>query len=142
MTQVRTLIPGDEDLLAKALRTFGCHAEHAIDPKAHLADESLVSLVALGPEGVIGFLYGYVLRRFGKTSFLIYSVEVIGASRCQGIAGDMLAHLSSEARRRGWNEMFVLTNSANEAAMALYRSAGGVRPNEDDVLFDFYPAQT
>ena len=32
---------------------------------------------------------------------------------------------------------FVLTNEANEAAMELYRSAGGVRPNADDVLCDF-----
>ena len=32
---------------------------------------------------------------------------------------------------------FVLTNEANEAAMELYRSLGGMRPNADDVLFDF-----
>jgi hypothetical protein len=31
----------------------------------------------------------------------------------------------------------VLTNEANEAAMELYRSLGGVRPNTDDVLLDF-----
>ena len=142
MTEVRTLVSGDEDLLVEALHTFGCHAELSIDPKAHLADESLVALVALGPEGVVGFLYGYILRRFGKTTFLIYSIEVVCAARRQGIAGDMLVHLSAEARRRGWNEMFVLTNAANDASMALYRSAGGVRPNEDDVLFDFYRAAT
>ena len=42
-----------------------------------------------------------------------------------------------EARERGIRQGFVLTNEANEAAMELYRSLGGVRPNADDVLFDF-----
>jgi hypothetical protein len=32
---------------------------------------------------------------------------------------------------------FVLTEASNEAAMALYDSAGGVRPNDDDVMWDF-----
>jgi hypothetical protein len=31
----------------------------------------------------------------------------------------------------------VITNASNEPAMALYESVGGVRPNDDDVMWDF-----
>jgi hypothetical protein len=41
-------------------------------------------------------------------------------------------------RERGWAGMYVFTNAGNTAAMRLYESAGGVRPNPDDVMFDFY----
>lgn len=34
-------------------------------------------------------------------------------------------------------DLLVITNSSNEAAMALYESVGGMRPNDDDVMWDF-----
>ena len=49
----------------------------------------------------------------------------------------MLAALNEQGKAGDWDEMSVFTNAANAAAMALYRSAGGVRPNLDDVMFDF-----
>jgi hypothetical protein len=50
----------------------------------------------------------------------------------------MLERLRDLMPERGWDEMFVFTNASNEPAMRLYASAGGVRPNPDDVMFDFY----
>jgi hypothetical protein len=43
---------------------------------AHLAAADLVNVVALEGDEVVGFLYGYVLRRFECTSFIIYAVDV------------------------------------------------------------------
>jgi ribosomal protein S18 acetylase RimI-like enzyme len=53
------------------------------------------------------------------------------------VAAELLRELRRIARARGIRRGFVLTNEANEAAMELYRTAGGVRPNPDDVLWDF-----
>ncbi|MBI1213325.1 MAG: GNAT family N-acetyltransferase [Alphaproteobacteria bacterium] len=135
--QIRFLAPGDEDILIRAVAFI---EEGSIDRRratAHLADTDLVNLVALDGNDVVGFIYGYVLRRFELTSFFIYSVDIAESVRRRGIGKAMLAALRECGKREGWDEAFVFTNAANAAAMALYQSAGGVRPNGDDVLFDF-----
>jgi ribosomal protein S18 acetylase RimI-like enzyme len=53
------------------------------------------------------------------------------------VATELLHELQRIARARGIRHGFVLTNESNEAAMGLYRSLGGERPNTDDVLWDF-----
>jgi hypothetical protein len=45
--------------------------------------------------------------------------------------------LEAIARERGIRTGFVLTSATNEAAMAAYESLGGIRPNDDDVMWDF-----
>ena len=50
----------------------------------------------------------------------------------------MLAALAEHGAAGRWDEMFVFTNAGNAPAMALYAAAGGVRPNPDDVMWDFY----
>lgn len=49
----------------------------------------------------------------------------------------MFKLLDSYGRQGNWDEMFVFTNASNKPAMALYAKAGGVRPNSNDVMFDF-----
>jgi hypothetical protein len=50
----------------------------------------------------------------------------------------MIEALKAMGKAGRWDEMFVLTNAGNAAAVALYASAGGVRPPPDDVvMFDF-----
>lgn len=135
--QIRILESGDEALLIRAVAFI---EEGDISPAraaAHLADQSLVNVVALDGDEVIGFVYGYILRRFECTSFFIYSVDVAEHAQRRGVAKAMLAALRERGQRQGWDEAFVFTNASNEAAMALYKSAGGIRPNPDDVMFDF-----
>jgi ribosomal protein S18 acetylase RimI-like enzyme len=132
------LSSGDEALLVRAVLAIDDVALSHERAAAHLADESLVCIVVLEGEQIAGFLYGYVLRRFTKTSFFIYEVDVLEPFRRRGVGKAMFARLRDEQRTRGWDEMFVFTGQGNAAAMALYRSAGGVRPNDDDVMFDFY----
>jgi ribosomal protein S18 acetylase RimI-like enzyme len=136
--EIKVLGPGDEDLLVRAVELAD---EGPLTPEratAHLADTDLVSLVALDGAEPVGFVYGHVLRRFEAVSFFIYSVDVIESRQRRGIAKAMLGKLSELGRSGRWDEMFVFTNAGNAAAMALYASAGGVRPNPDDVMFDFY----
>jgi ribosomal protein S18 acetylase RimI-like enzyme len=136
---IRLLAPGDEALLIRAVEVV---EEARLTPEraaAHLADRDLVCVAAVEDAAVAGFVYGYVLRRFGTTSFFIYSVDVEAPFRRRGIARAMLERLKALMPQRGWDEMFVFTNAGNAPAMRLYASAGGVRPNPDDVMFDFYP---
>jgi ribosomal protein S18 acetylase RimI-like enzyme len=134
---VRKLGPGDEHVLERL-------AEQAPPARAAelLADERTILLAAFEdqePEP-IGFVLAYeLLRRHGEPSQLfVYEVDVAPEARRRGVARELLRELRRIARTRGIRRGFVLTNEANEAAMELYRSLGGLRPNTDDVLWDFH----
>lgn len=133
---IRKLGPGDEQVVERL-------AEQAPPERASdlLADEGTIFLVAFDgdePEPV-GFVLAYeLLRRHGDPSRLfVYEVGVAPEGRRRGVATELLRELRRIARERGIRHGFVLTNEANEAAMELYRSLGGVRPSTDDVLWDF-----
>lgn len=136
--EVRILRLGDEELLL-ALLAATEHPGRARDvATSDLADDALRCVVAACYDEVAGFAYAYALRRFGVKSLFIYSVDVVETFRRRGVAKAMLAALEGEAQRKNWAEMFVTTNTGNQAAMALYRSTGGVRPHNDEMMFDFY----
>jgi ribosomal protein S18 acetylase RimI-like enzyme len=133
---VRKLGPGDEQVVERL-------AEQAppARPFELLADERTIFLAAFedGQDEPVGFVLAHeLLRRHGDSSQLfVYEVGVAPEARRRGVATELLRELAGIARARGIRRGFVLTNEANEAAMELYRSAGGVRPNADDVLWDF-----
>jgi ribosomal protein S18 acetylase RimI-like enzyme len=135
---IHILGPGDEDLLIAAVELADEGPLTRERATAHLADESLVNVVAVEGGATVGFLYGHILRRFEAVSFFIYSVDVLESHKRRGIAKAMMAALTQEGATGRWDEMFVLTNRSNAAAMALYASAGGINPEPDDVvMFDF-----
>jgi len=131
---VRRLGPGDDHLVEQL-------AEQAPPARAAelLADERTIFLVAFEESEPIGFVLAYeLLRRHGEPSRLfVYEVGVEPRARRRGVATELLRELRRIANACGITSGFVLTNESNEAAMELYRSLGGDRPNTDDVLFDF-----
>jgi ribosomal protein S18 acetylase RimI-like enzyme len=129
---VRRLGPDDEAVVRRL-------AEDAAPQSDLLADERTIFLVAFERDDPIGFLLAYeLLRRRGDPSQLfVYEVGVDEGRRRRGVATTLFRELGRLARARGVRQGFVLTNEENEAAMELYRSVGGVRPNADDVLWDF-----
>ena len=104
-----------------------------------LADERTIFLAAFDRDDPIGFLLAYeLLRRRGDPSQLfVYEVGVEEGRRRQGVATALFRELARLTQARGIRTGFVLTNESNEAAMELYRSVGGARPNRDDVMWDF-----
>ena len=136
--EIKVLGPGDEDLLVRAVELADEGPLTAERAAALLAEPDLVNVAALDAGEPVGFVYGYVLRRYEAVSFFIYSVDVAETHQRRGIAKAMLAALSDLGKAGRWDEMFVFTNAGNAPAMALYASAGGVRPNPDDVMWDFY----
>jgi ribosomal protein S18 acetylase RimI-like enzyme len=133
---IRRLVPGEEQVVERL-------AEQAPPARASelLADERTIFLAAFedGRDEPIGFVLAYeLLRRHGDPSQLfVYEVGVAPEARRRGVATELLRELRRIARARGIRRGFVLTNEANEAAMELYRSLEGERPNADDVLWDF-----
>ncbi len=135
---VRVLAAGDEDLLVRAVAMIE-EAELTPDQAAaHLADPSLVNVVALIDGEVAGFVYGYVLKRFEATGLFIYSVDTDERFQRRGVGRAMIERLKALRFERSWDEMYVFTNRSNEPAMRLYAAAGGVEPPPHDVvMFDW-----
>lgn len=137
-TDIRFLSRGDEALLVSAVLLTDEGPITQDDASAFLADPSRVCLAAVQGASVVGFIYGFILRRFEATSLFIYSVDVAEGHQRRGIGSGMMDALSDRGRSGQWHEMFVFTNDANAAGKALYQRSGGVRPNQDDVMFDFH----
>src|SRR5690349_5805323 len=107
---IRILGAGDEDLLVAAVDLADEGRLGHERAAAMLAEPDLVNVVALDDGAPVGFIYGYVLRRYEAVSFFIYSVDVIETHQRRGIAKAMLARLSEMGRAGRWDEMFVFTN--------------------------------
>jgi aminoglycoside 3-N-acetyltransferase I len=131
--EIRRLAPGDEEVVAALAE------QEPPDAAALLRDERTVYVAALDGGRPIGYVYAHeLLRRHGDRSMLfVYDLGVDEEYRRRGIATRLLRELETIARARGIRTGFVLTNAGNDAAMALYESVGGVRPDDDDVMWDF-----
>jgi ribosomal protein S18 acetylase RimI-like enzyme len=119
---VRLLVPGDEEVV-RTLATY----DGAGDPEELLADRRTLLLAAFEGERPVGFVLAHELpRRHGDRSKLfVYEVDVAESHQRRGIASALLARMAELARGRGIRAGFVLSEPGNDAANALYRSAGG-----------------
>ena len=104
-----------------------------------LADDSNHLLVAFDGDEPVGLLLAHkLLRRHGdEPKMHLYELGVREDYRRRGIGRQLIEAFGDLCRERGARRAFVLTDEANEAAMAVYGSAGGVRRREDDVVFFF-----
>lgn len=76
---------------------------------------------------MIGFAYGYQLRRLNDIGDMLYihEVGVREDRQRQGIGYALLTALKGECRNHGLCRFFLITSENNEGANALYRKAGG-----------------
>jgi ribosomal protein S18 acetylase RimI-like enzyme len=121
---IRRLGPGDEGVVANLATR---------PPQTALfGDERTLFLVAFDGERPMGFVLAHELpRRHGDPSnLLVYEVDVAEVYRRRGVGKALLDDLATLARRRGIREGWVLTDEDDHAAMALYRSAGGLLPQQ------------
>jgi ribosomal protein S18 acetylase RimI-like enzyme len=107
--------------------------------RAFLGDPGNVFVVAEVEGRPVGQALGYVLARWdGKAPMLfLYSIDVDEPYRRAGIGAGLVRAFREAGRAAGCGHTFVITTAGNEAAMRLYRSTGGVRPHEDDVVFEY-----
>ncbi len=134
--KVRRLGPGDEADLARVAPLFD-RPPRAEAMRAFLADPRSYLLVAYVDAEPAGFVRGHELSQLDtpRPQMLLYEIGVADAFRRRGVARRLIAELEALCRAIDAEEMFVITNSSNHAAMELYRSTGGRREAEDDVVF-------
>ena len=136
MADIRRLGPGDEHLV----RVLGEErALETVDAAALLADPWVRLLVAFEGGVPAGFAFAYVLprRRAPRRSLLLYEIDVAEPYRRRGIGRALMDAVAAEGRAAGCDEGWVLTDADNEAALALYASAGGLRSEGEVVMLDF-----
>ncbi len=93
---------------------------------AFLAARVNLMVVALDRADVVGFAYGTTMLRVDKpTSFYVNEVSVHPAYRRQGIARRLLARIADEARERGCESLWLMTEGDNAEANGLYRATDG-----------------
>ncbi len=133
---IRRLGPGDEAEVARAAPLFD-RPPHPKVVRAFLADPRSYLLVAYVDGEPAGFIRAHELRQMDtpRPQMLLYEIGVADEFRQRGVARGLIAELEALCRAIDAEEMFVITNGANHAAMELYRSTGGRREAEDDVVF-------
>jgi ribosomal protein S18 acetylase RimI-like enzyme len=104
-----------------------------------LADKDNALFLAYWNNNISGFLTAHRLQRFDdrKAEILLYEIGVNEEFRKQGIGRALIEAVKAWGREVQADEVWVLTNRSNQAAMALYKSAGGLEASLDDTMFVF-----
>ena len=137
--EIRVLEPGEHDVLGTIAQDV---FDSPLDPRAtheFLRDPRHHVVVAIDTGVVVGFASAvhYVHPDKPSPELWINEVGVAPTHRRRGIGKAILHKLLDHARDLGCAEAWVLTDRANEAAMRLYESSGGIESATDDVMFGF-----
>ena len=136
------LKPGDEELLLRAEGVFNPEVPSRERCAMLLREPSYVMVVALTDDNeVMGRIYGNVLHRYVVTDLLLYEVDVVEMHQRKGVCRAMLEYLKGFCAKRGYSEMWVLTDLDNEAGNGVYKSAGGVLENSPANMYVFQIAR-
>jgi ribosomal protein S18 acetylase RimI-like enzyme len=132
--QIRRLVEGDEaaacQLIEQVKFTIDEVADVSLDPvdmAALVSDERAYLIAAYVDDRPVGLVYGYRFPRLDgpRPMMFLYEAGVLAQHRRRGIGRALAEELKRFARESNCRKMFVPTEASNEAAMALYRSAGG-----------------
>jgi len=133
----------DDEQLTALFKAFH-FKNHELNNTNFLANPYNYLFVAYESSEPVGYLFGYELERpeTKRPIFFIYDIEVRETQRRKGIATALIEAFMRVCKEKNGSEIFVLTNAANSPALNLYRKTGGVRENEDDVMFVYNITQT
>jgi aminoglycoside 6'-N-acetyltransferase I len=137
--EIRLVQAEDVDLLG----TSGTEVfDDPLDPRAtreFLSDPRHHVVVAIDDGVVVGFASAvhYVHPDKPSPELWINEVGVASTHRGRGAGKAILQRLLDHARDLGCVEAWVLTDRANQGAMRLYASSGGIEGPNDHVMFTF-----
>jgi ribosomal protein S18 acetylase RimI-like enzyme len=139
---VRRLGPGDTATVLSANHLFDEPAD-AGAVGAYLDDNRNVFLIAFDGERPVGFLRGTELGQLKsqRKQMFLYEIAVSDDRRRQGVGAALIRRLLDRCRESGFEEVFVFTDPANEAAVRLYRSTGAVTETPADRMFVYQLAR-
>lgn len=108
--------------------------------RAFLQNRDNLFLVAFWADRACGFATAHRLQRFDRrrAEVLLYEIGVDEQFQRRGAATGLVAGVNRWAREVGADEVWVLTNRANTAAVALYRSTGGQEDEPDIIMFTYH----
>jgi ribosomal-protein-alanine N-acetyltransferase len=141
---IRRLHEGDEGVAVRVVDDLKFRMDEvvgvSVDPvymRAFLADNRHYFIVAFVEDEPAGYVFGYRLSRFDgrPPQVFLYEIAVVEHHRRKGIGRALVEELKEMAKADGCRKMFVPTNRSNEAAVALYRSAGGEEGTADATGF-------
>lgn len=134
--EIRQLTAGDADWVVRADPLFDDPTDRRAAVR-YLADPANVFLLALDGERPIGFLRGTALGQLKtrRRQMFLYEIAVAPSHQRRGVARSLIARLLAYSRARHFEEAFVFTDPANAAAVALYRTTGGVTETPADRMF-------
>ena len=139
MPQIKLLGPNDLEYLSNvAANVF----DDPIVPDAaqeFLRDPRHRLVVAIDKDVVVGFVSSVIYVHPDKTApeLWINEVGVAPTHQGQGVGKMLMQRTLEEAKRAGCMEAWVLTDRGNQAAMALYKSVGGIEDVPDSTMFTF-----
>jgi GNAT superfamily N-acetyltransferase len=102
-----------------------------------LANPDNALFLALEEDKPVGHLIAYRLQRWDalRAGVLLYGIEVDPHYQRRGIGKDLIEACKEWARSVGAYEVWVLMEQSNPAAVALYKSTGGVEESPGTMLF-------
>jgi aminoglycoside 6'-N-acetyltransferase I len=135
---VRLLKDGDQELLE---RVDAGVFDRDVDPRwadAFLRDPRHHLVAAIADDRIVGFVSALDYWHPDKPRELwINEVGVASAWRRRGVGTQLMQATLDHARALGCFEAWVLTDSKNPAALALYHKVGGAQSGTDLVMFTF-----
>ena len=120
-----------EDAPTAATELAGIYSSGTIDAtglRSALGNEDFVLLVARTAARLAGYLHGAFIHRVdGGLMLMVYDLEVVEAQRRTGVGTALMGSARQLARAEGASETWLVTESDNAAATALYESLGGTK---------------
>lgn len=136
---IKRLTKKDSNAAVSAANTFYNDSMSVERAEKFLSNPSNYFLVAFLDKKAAGFVMGYQLDCWhkDKKEMLLYDIEVLKQFRRHGIGTMLIESLKDFATKDGFEELWLLTNKSNKAAMEFYKRSGGLQKDNDDTLFTF-----
>src|SRR4029077_1858514 len=127
------------DRAVAALQNLKGSSRDVASMREFLRDPSNILVVAFSAGGPIGFLLAYRLERCDRAApmLLIYEIGVAPHFQNMRVGTALIEQAKRLCEQGPFMKMWVVTNASNKAAMSLYRSTGGHRSADDDVVFAY-----
>lgn len=133
---IRRLGPGDGKVAHEAARLLRGIDVPAEQLSELLADPRYFLIVAIADHVVAGGAVAYELSRLdGARMMLLYEIEVDAAHQGMGFGTALIDELKRICAVQDVAKMWLLTDSSNEAARALYESTGAEVWSKDKLLY-------
>lgn len=139
---VRRLKPGDEALVGAVAGRFKSALLPSARARRFLAHDANYLIVAERGGELAGFVLAYRLDRLDRDAgqLFLYEVGVAPEHRRCGVGTRLMEYVRGLVAEESLMEAFVLTERDNDAALGLYRRAGGQVESSGSVLF-VYPGE-